>query len=364
MNPESNIMSNQIFVSSSLNWTIKRICICGGGNLGHVVAAFLAARGYEVNLFTHHPERWQHTLSITTPDGETIIGHLNDISADAADVVPSADMILLCLPGFAIRETLLAIEPHMEPLTPVGTIVSSTGFFFEAPSIMPRVTPLFGFQRVPFIARVETYGRSAHLLGYKPSLSVAIENAGTEETKFLAKTLERMFDKPVTLLDSHYEVSLTNSNPLLHTSRLYDLWHLWHEGITYDSVPQFYSDWTDEASQLLIAMDREFMLLLDKLNVRPGAIPTILDYYESHDAHSLTQKLKSINAFQGIMSPMIKVGNDYAPDLNSRYFTEDFPYGLAIIHRLIHEHGIEAPHIDRVYDWGCQMIARQTGSKK
>ena len=41
---------------------MKRICICGGGNLGHVVAGFLAANGCEVTLLTRHPERWSHTL--------------------------------------------------------------------------------------------------------------------------------------------------------------------------------------------------------------------------------------------------------------------------------------------------------------
>lgn len=341
-----------------MNRTIKRICICGGGNLGHVVAAFLAAHNYEVSLFTQHPERWHHTLHVTTPDGSTIVGQLSHISAHAAEVVSNADMCILCLPGFAIRGALQAIAPHIRPLTPVGSIVSSTGFFFEAPGILSHATPTFGFQRVPFIARVERYGESAHLLGYKPSLSIAIENAATEETKCLAKAIEKMFDRPVKLLASHYEASLTNSNPLLHTSRLYSLWHDWHEGASYPDVPQFYSDWTDEASSLLIDMDREFMQLLDQLNVTPGAIPTILDYYESHDAPSLTRKLRSIPAFKGIMSPMRSVAGGYVPDTGSRYFTEDFPYGLAIIHRLIHQHGIDAPHIDQVFEWGSNLLSR------
>ena len=55
---------------------------------------------------------------------------------------------------------------------------------------------------------------------------------------------------------------------------------------------------------------------------------------------------------------MEKVGTTYIPDFHSRYFTEDFPYGLAIIHRLIHEHNIPAPHIDQVYDWGMNLISR------
>ena len=134
------------------------------------------------------------------------------------------------------------------------------------------------------------------------------------------------------------------------------MWHDWHEGMTYPTQNQFYSDWTDEASQLLIDMDTEFFRLLHVLPVNPGAIPSVLDYYESTDAASLTEKLHSIEAFKGILSPMKKVGDGFVPDFHSRYFTEDFPYGLAIVHRLMHEHHIPSPYINKVYDWGMHLL--------
>ena len=336
------------------------ICICGGGNLGHVITGYLAHKGYEVSLLTRHPERWDHTIMIHTPENKTLEGTIQHLSAESSELIPQADLVLLCLPGYGIADTLRAIRPYLKPNIPVGSVVSSTGFFFEALELLPESTPLFGFQRVPFIARVEEYGKSAHLLGYKSSLSVAIEKREVPlNPPCLGGTLGEMFDIPVHLLASHYEVSLTNSNPLLHTSRLYSMWHDWHEGITYPKPNQFYSDWTDEASQLLIDMDAEFFHLLDVLPVTPGAIPTVLDYYESTDAASLTKKLHSIEAFKGILSPMRKVGNAFVPDFDSRYFTEDFPYGLAIIHRLMHEHHIDCPYIDKVYDWGMSTLNSQ-----
>lgn len=332
-----------------------KICICGGGNLGHVITGFVAAKkDYEVSLLTRRPEQWNKTLHIYTPDGKTIEGTLQQITSNAAEVIPQADIVLLCLPGYGIVDTLQTILPYLKPQTPVGSIVSSTGFFFEAMKILPETVPLFGFQRVPFIARVEEYGKSAHLLGYKPSLSMAVERG---DGAVLARIIEEMLDMPVQLLANYYEASLTNSNPLLHTSRLYSMWHDWHEGVVYPVQPQFYSDWTDEASQLLIDMDAEFFRLLEVLPVTPGSIPTVLDYYESTDAASLTRKLHSIEAFKGLLSPMRKVGDGFIPDFQSRYFTEDFPYGLAIIHRLMQKHHIDGPHIQQVYDWGSSLSA-------
>jgi hypothetical protein len=99
-------------------------------------------------------------------------------------------------------------------------------------------------------------------------------------------------------------------------------------------------------------MDNELQTLLERLPVRKGAIPTVLDYYESHDAASLAQKLRSIEAFKGIKAPMKAAGGGFVPDFGSRYFTEDFPYGLAIVRRLMKEYGLEAPTIERIYQWG------------
>lgn len=334
------------------------VCICGGGNLGHVVAGFLAAKGgCRVSLLTRNPERWQQQLTISTPDGTVIEGTLGMITAQAEKVIPQADLVLLCLPGFSIRETLLHIRPFLRRDTAVGSIVSSTGFFFEAIELLPS-TPLFGFQRVPFIARTTVYGRAASLLGYKPTLSVAVEQTADKEQ--LRALIEQLFATPTELLTSHYEASLTNSNPLLHPSRLYTMWKDWHEGVVYPEQTLFYEAWTDDASELLIAMDTEFFRLLQTLKVRAGSIPTILDYYESTDAASLTRKLRSIQAFKGILSPMTAVEGGFIPDFHSRYFTEDFPYGLRIVCQQAQRHHVDTPVLNRVLEWGIASMP-QTG---
>lgn len=250
-----------------------------------------------------------------------------------------------------IRSEIENIKPYLKSTTIVGSIVSSTGFFFQTHELIPS-QPTFGFQRVPFIARTEEYGHKAHLLGFKSSLNVVIENYADVEK--LRSTLEHLFDTPVKLLDSFYEVSLSNSNPLLHTSRLYAMWKDWHEGIYYPKQSFFYEDWTIEAAQLYIDMDNEFQALLRKLGLKESAIPPVLEYYESHDAESLCDKIRSIDAFKGIKSPMIETTNGWIPDTHSRYFTEDFGYGLKFIYNLTIHFNIKLPHIEKVYDWGHQ----------
>ena len=192
------------------------------------------------------------------------------------------------------------------------------------------------------------------MLGYKESLHVAVEHTWRKEE--LRQTVEQMFNTPTRLMNNFYEVSLSNSNPLLHPARLYDLWKDWNESIVYHRVPYFYEEWTEEAAQLYIDMDNELQALIRLLPVNPDSIPSVLNYYESTDASSLAHKLRSIEAFKSIKAPMKPVEGGFAPDFSSRYFTEDFPYGLSIVDRLAKEHRIETPYIDNVFRWGMNII--------
>ena len=331
------------------------ICICGGGNLGHVCAGFLANRGHQVSILTTKPERWSQTIEIVAPDG-FFEGKLAQVSSHPEEVVPQAEILLVCLPGFAIHDELTKIKPYLSKTCRVGTVVSSTGFFFEAFEVLPADIALFGFQRVPFISRIIEYGQKAELKGYKESLHVAIEQ--TEDKESVRVILEQLFEKPVTLADSFYEVSLSNSNPILHPSRIYTMWKDWQPDIIYPRNPQFYAEWTLEASTLLIQMDDEFQSLLKKLGLKEGCIPPILDYYESTNAESLTLKLRSIKAFQNITSPMKAIEGGFIPDFSSRYFTEDFPFGMRFIVETAQKHNVSIPVIGKIYQWGLSKIEK------
>lgn len=332
------------------------ITICGGGNLGHVISGFLSAQPEnKVSLLTTQPSEWSPNVEVFDNRGGRFYGNLMRISSLPEDVIPNADIVFICLPGFAIHDVLSSIATHLNSKTWVGTVVSSTGFFFEAMKLFPNTQPLFGFQRVPFISRIVKYGHVAELKGYKDSLSVAIAQFADKE--YIRKCLEILFKTPVMLLDSYYEVSLSNSNPLLHTSRLYSMWKEWKPGVAYETNPQFYSDWTIDAAELLIAMDEEFQNLLRTMGLKKESIPPVLDYYDSVDAESLRDKLRSIQAFKGILSPMIiNHAGLYEPDFSSRYFTEDFPYGMKYIVETANKYHVVLPKIEKVFNWGVSMI--------
>ena len=332
------------------------ICICGGGSLGHVIAGYLSAKkGIKVNVLTQRPQQWRHELSISTPEGCTLVGKLNIVSSHPKEALSNASIALLCLPGYAIKDELLKIKSYVNKHTHVGTVFSSTGFFFEALELLDEDVPLWGFQRVPFIARTNVYGESAHLLGYKNSHNIAVERCNDKE--IFRSQIEELFDAPVHLLNNYYEASFTNSNPILHPSRLYTLFKDWNKNVYYDHQFLFYEEWTNEASELLITLDRELFSVLAKLPVASDFLMPILPYYESTDAESLTRKIRSISSFKGITTPMTLSERGWKPDLNSRYFREDFMHGLRYIYQEAHRLGVETPMIDKVYYWGCTLTS-------
>jgi len=52
---------------------ISKICICGGGGLGHTCSAILSShQGIEVMMYTQHPESWEEKFIVNDLNGKTI----------------------------------------------------------------------------------------------------------------------------------------------------------------------------------------------------------------------------------------------------------------------------------------------------
>ncbi len=312
------------------------------------MAAVLASRkDCAVRILTGHPEQWHNEIRVTDLEGKEYVGTVEMVSSNA-QLVEDVDIVLLCLPGYLIEPTLCRIAPYVKRQA-IGSIVSSTGFFLIAHKVLNPSVSLFGFQRAPYIARVDQYGQSGKLLGYKSQLWMAVENL---PNSFIAEW-ETLLQTPVGKLSNYLEASLTNSNPLLHPARLYGMWHNWSDEIIYPRQSYFYAEWDKLSAELYIAMDSEFQMLTKKLDVK---ITDVLTYYDCYDALSLMDKLRSIEAFKPILAPMKQTMDGWVPDFDSRYFTEDFPYGLRFVYDLAKEYDVSTPTIDKIYGWGISRI--------
>jgi opine dehydrogenase len=133
----------------------------------------------------------------------------------------------------------------------------------------------------------------------------------------------------------------------------------WNDGVLYEHIPLFYEEWDDRASEALIKADDELMRICKQIPEVMGDVLPICDYYEVSGIEGMTAKIRSIAAFRGIKAPMIKCGSGFVPDLTSRYFTEDIPYGTVPIKAIAELAKVSTPTIDGFIEW-----VQQYGGKK
>ena len=321
---------------------INNICIIGSGNIAHALIAFVGANSKKkINVLSNSlSDKLVHIKGRL--DGKLeIVGNINKISSKPKDVIPGSDLILLTVPAFIRKSVLMKIRPYITKDMFVGAFPGIGGFSEEIESTL-QVEGLtyFSSQRVPCIARIIEKGESVSFF-WKDEISIA-----TNVNKGLFKLeLEEILKQKVIFLDSFLEVNLSNSNPILHSARLYSLLNKSKTGFFKDEV-LFYEEWTDDSSEILLKMDEEFMLLVNTFRLKN--VKSLKEHYGVESAKEMTKKIRSIKAFRGIVAPMVKMDLGYRLDTNSRYFTEDIAVGLNYIKSKSDEVQLAFPMINKV----------------
>lgn len=334
------------------------ISIIGGGNIGTLMAAEFANRGHKVLMYTSKTDKWNKEIRVFNAQDEHLFtGKLSIITDSMQEALRWSDIVFVTVPAHVFLDIAKKMYPYVERKYKIGVIPGSGGAEFAFRDIIKKGCVLFGVQRVHSIARLKEYGSAVYELGKKDNLLVASIPACEGEK--ICELVSRIFDMPCSALDNYMAVTLTPSNPILHTSRLYCMF----KDCTLEDVctenPMFYEEWDDESSRTLIACDSELQLLCDKIPLDLREVISLKRHYESENVKEMTEKLHSIKAFKGIKSPMIQIENGWRIDSKSRYFISDFPYGLKIIRDLARIYEVETPEIDKVYGWFEKLFIKE-----
>lgn len=308
------------------------ITIVGAGNIGTQFATHCAEKGHLVTLFTSRPKAISKELKIVDAVGSVL--HKGEIAVATDDpeaAFAQADVIFVTVPAFCMQDIADKVQPYGHTGMIIGLIPGTGGGECAFHKCIDAGATVFGLQRVPSVARLVEYGKTVCAKGYRNKLYVG--SLPGRDAEKCAKLIEDIFDIPCMPLPNYLNVTLTPSNPILHTTRLRTLLKDYVPGKVYKDIPLFYEDWTDESSALLLMCDDELQVMCQALSSQFNLqnVRSLREHYESSTKEALTRKLKSIIGFKGLTSPCIKVETGYIPDLTSRYFTADFPYGLAIL---------------------------------
>jgi len=336
------------------------ITIIGGGNIGTHFAIVMANKGYNVTIFSSKYNDYADTLVMLGDDNSAVASVNNfKVTSDIAEACEIADYIFVTHPAFMFKETALSMYGHTKKDVKIGLVPGTGGGEFFFSKFINDGATLFGLQRVPAVARLIEYGHIVAVHGKRECLHIGC--IPQKNAQDIADFLSYAFDMPCKILPNYLSVTLTPSNPILHTTRLKTLFGNYVNGKIYAKNPLFYEEWSIESAELLIACDQELQRIcqalgeLDLSNVRSLKL-----HYESNTAEALTNKLQSIKSLQGLYSPMKEVAGGYIPDFSSRYFTADFPFGLSIIKQFADIVGVEVPNITETLNWFYDV----TGSKE
>lgn len=335
-----------------------KITIVGGGNVGTLIAGELCHKGHQITIYTRDKSRWSDTITVYNKDDNseyTVKPHC--VTSNIELSLKEAELIFITLPSVAIKEYIEKAEKYINSGSWICFYPGTGGIEFLSSNLLNKDCVIFGTQRICSVARLKKYGKSVVTTGKRKQMFLgAIPKSYTDKA---ATLFSELFDIETIALPNYINVTLTPSNPILHPSRLYNIFKDYKTGTTYNSVPLFYEKWDDNTSKTLIEMDNELHETLKKIDLDTSYIKPILEHYESNDYKSLTRKIKSIESLKGLTTPCIEKGNKYVPNLNSRYFTADFPHGLMIIKSFAMILNQKTPRIDLVIDWYQKIINKE-----
>lgn len=334
------------------------ITIVGCGNIGTQFAVHCAAKGHIVTIYCSKPNIVSKTLEIVDSNGEHFLsGDIFAATNNEDEAFKNADLIFVTVPAFAMCDYAKKIIPHLKRGAMICLTPGTGGAEFAFKSALEKDCIIFGLQRVPSVARLVEYGKTVCASGYRDELfSASIPSKYSAQT---AKIISNIFDMPCTPMQNYLNVTLTPSNPILHTTRLRTIFKNYTEGYVYDKVPLFYEEWNDESSRLLFECDSEVQNICRALSVFDlSFVKSLKLHYESETPKQLTQKITSIKSFKGLKSPVVEVENGYIPNFSSRYFTADFPFGLSILVQLSNLLGLDCPYMKDTLEWYYSVVEK------
>lgn len=356
-------------------------CIVGGGSSAHVLVPFLAEAGHRVNLLTRRPEEWHEVIYCEITDSKTgtitrtHAGSITSKSSNPADVIPDADIIILCMPVHQYRPALDRIAPFLnkEKEIFVGTIYGQGGFNWMVHSIERKyeLTQLvtFAIGQIPWICRQLVYGQSCANFGGKQVNTVAVSPADKFH-QLESILLNDLSFRPMNVgkfeqACSFLSITLSVDNQIIHPGRCYGLYSVsGGEWASDDKVPMFYRDFDGESAENIRRIDEEYTLIKTAIRKKfPNlSFKYMLSYMDleklnhrsNHDG--ILSTFVDSSQLAAITTPtVVGPGGKRLLNKNCRFFTDDIPYGLLIAKWMAVKLNVETPFIDGVIMWAQTM---------
>lgn len=324
-----------------------RITIVGAGNMGYALAGYFLKKNLDVVIFSEKGLNSCQKFKLIDIEGK--YESLFNIYITNDTTVLSNEIILVTYPAFLKFLFVKKYGNFFKKGCYLGFIPGYGGVEYSCIHLIERGVIVFGFQRVPYVARMDKNKMESYILSKKNTLFLA--SIPYEYTNEICSLISKILDIKCDALKEYLAITLAPSNPILHIVGLYNAFKDDYENRNYSEVG-FYKIWNDEASSILFKYDAEVQNICKKLNCFDlRDVVSLPIYYESSNPHLMSNKLKSIKSFEVVKLPIKNVNGINRPDLSNRMFTEDFPYGVCIYKFYAILTGVNTPIIDMLLEF-------------
>ncbi len=341
------------------------IGIVGGGNIGTELAGELTHRGFSVALYSKDISCFlSGKIKVIDNDrNEEYVEKIDVITSSLKEVVDNSDIIIVTYPsnamGYIKDELISCLKKYKNKKVIFLPGIGGVEYIFK--ELVDNGSILIGLQRVPAVYRIKEKGKIAEISGRRKEglFAASIPQIDKDE---LENLITDIFGLNCQAVPNYLSITLTPSNPILHTSRLFSLFNKNDKDFAYDKNPLFYGEWDENSAEVLISCDSELGKIKEVLSkkIDVSFVESLLDHYESSDKKSLANKISSIKSLHNLTSPMLQTeDNKFLVDWSSRYFKADFPNGLVILKAIGMICNVLTPVMDKVIMWYQEQVDKE-----
>ena len=333
-----------------------RFCVMGAGHGGTAMAAHLALKGFQVNLYNRSEERLipikeRGNIELLSPgldDVEKGEGVMTVVTTDAGEALADADIVMVVVPAIAHAFIAEACAPYLRDGQVVVLNPGRTGGALEFRHIILemgcRADVLIAEAQAFIYASRATQPAQVRIFSVKNNVPVAA--IPSYETNQVVKALRVAYPQFVPG-DNVLKTSLNNVGVIFHPTVL--VMNAGRVEDTHGDFQYYLQGITPSVAGVLEEMDRERVRIGDALGVGVMTAKNWLFIAYSAAGDNLYEAIAANPGYKGIMAPAT---------VAHRYMLEDVPTGLVPMISLGEMLGVQTPTMSAVAHLASCLVGR------
>jgi opine dehydrogenase len=335
----------------------ERVTVLGGGNTAFSMAANLVLAGFEVLLWEHpafvqtiEPIRESLTIYLDGV-GSTGAARLAAITTDPAEALAWSETLVCSVPSYAHGPFLEQILPHLKPGHLLALLPGNLGALAAAGAL--RAAGIEGVivaesDTAPYVCRKSAPDRAV-IWGTVTGLGIGVEPAS--QTDEAMPVLRALFPGAVAY-GSALEAGLSALNPVVHPPGV-----LMNAGRIERSRGEFWfyeEGVTPAVVNVIEAVDRERLALGSALGMNLTPVAEAFHRAGFGPAGDFWSTINGSHMLTALRAP---------GQVETRWLTEDIPFGLATWALLGDQLGVETPVIDALVTLASATLGKDFRSE-